>query len=397
MGIKIDNKKSLFHIQGKSTSYIMQVLEGGYLAHLYYGARINEYRGSNKIIYLDRGFSPNPCDKDRSFSLDTIPQEYQGFGNGDFRIPAYQVKLENGTRISDLRYLGYKVFKGKKQLVGLPATYANNDDECDSLEIYLEDKVIGLKVILNYSVFNDLDVITRSVKFINEGQEEIRLLRALSMSIDFRDDDFEMITLYGAHNNEKNIERRKIVSGIQMVDSSRGASSPHQAPFVALVRKDTNEDSGEAYGFNFVYSGNFTAQVQVDQYRNTRVAMGINPFDFSWLLKENEEFQTPEVVMIYSNNGLGGMSRKFHNLYKENLCRGEFKHKVRPILINNWEATYFDFNEDKLIKIAEEGKKLGMELFVLDDGWFGQRDDDNTSLGDWVVDRRKLPNGIITE
>ena len=394
MGIKIDDKKCLFHIQGKNTSYIMQVLEGGYLAHLYYGARINEYRGSNKIIYLDRGFSPNPCDKDRSFSLDTIPQEYQGFGNGDFRIPAYQVKLENGTRISDLRYLGYKVFKGKKQLIGLPATYANNDDECDSLEIHLEDKVIGLKVILTYSVFNDLDVITRSVKFINEGQEEIRLLRALSMSLDFRDDDFEMITLYGAHNNEKNIERRKIVSGIQMVDSSRGASSPHQAPFVALVRKDTNEDSGEAYGFNFVYSGNFTAQVQVDQYRNTRVAMGINPFDFSWLLKENEEFQTPEVVMIYSNNGLGGMSRKFHNLYKENLCRGEFKHKVRPILINNWEATYFDFNEDKLIKIAEEGKKLGMEPFVLDDGWFGQRDDDNTSLGDWVVDRRKLPNGI---
>ena len=394
MGIKIDDKKCLFHIQGKNTSYIMQVLDGGYLAHLYYGARINEYRGTNKIIYLDRGFSPNPCDRERSFSLDTIPQEYQGFGNGDFRIPAYQVKLENGTRISDLRYLGYKVFKGKKQLIGLPATYANNDDECDSLEIHLEDKVIGLKVILTYSVFNDLDVITRSVKFINEGQEEIRLLRALSMSIDFRDDDFEMITLYGAHNNEKNIERRKIVSGIQMVDSARGASSPHQAPFVALVRKDTNEDTGEAYGFNFVYSGNFTAQVQVDQYRNTRVVMGINPFDFSWLLKENEEFQTPEVVMVYSNKGLGGMSRKFHNLYKENLCRGNFKHKVRPILINNWEATYFDFNEDKLIKIAEEGKKLGMELFVLDDGWFGQRDDDNTSLGDWVVDRRKLPNGI---
>lgn len=179
-----------------------------------------------------------------------------------------------------------------------------------------------------------------------------------------------------------------------MVESTRGASSPHQAPFVALVRKDTNEDSGEVYAFNFVYSGNFTAQVQVDQYRNTRVAMGINPFDFSWLLKQGEEFQTPEVVMIYSNKGIGEMSRKFHNLYTENLCRGNFKHKIRPILINNWEATYFDFNEDKIIKIAEEGKELGMELFVLDDGWFGKRDDDNTSLGDWIVDKRKLPNGI---
>ena len=214
------------------------------------------------------------------------------------------------------------------------------------------------------------------------------------MSVDFRDDNFEMITLYGAHNNEKNLERRPIVSGIQMIDSVRGASSPHQAPFVALVRKDTNEDSGEVYAFNLVYSGNFTAQVQVDPYKNTRVSMGINPFDFSWLLKKNESFQTPEVVMVYSDQGLGGMSRKYHRLYLDNLCRGEFKHKTRPILINNWEATYFDFDENKILEIAHEGKELGMELFVLDDGWFGKRDDDNTSLGDWVVDKRKLPNGL---
>lgn len=394
MNIKIDNEKLLFHLQGKNTSYIMQVIREGYLAHLYYGKKINNYRGSNKIIFMDRGFSPNPDDTDRTFSLDTIPQEYQGFGNGDFRIPAYQVKLENGSRISDLRYIGHDLYQGKRHIKGLPSTYVNDENEAETLEIYLEDKLIGLKVTLSYTLFPELDVITRSVKFTNNGRENIRLLRALSMSIDFREDDFEMISLYGAHNNEKNLERRKIVSGIQMVDSARGASSPHQAPFIALVRKDTNEENGEAYGFNLVYSGNFTAQVQVDPYRNTRVSMGINPFDFSWLLEENESFETPEVVMVYTDSGLGDMSRKYHKLYSENLCRGKFKHKTRPILINNWEATYFDFDENKILEIATEGKNLGMELFVLDDGWFGKRDNDNTSLGDWIVDKRKLPNGI---
>ncbi len=392
--IKINKDKLLFHLQGKETSYVMQVLEGGYLAHLYYGKRINEYRGSNKILYMDRGFAPNPTPSNRTFSLDTIPQEYQAFGNGDFRIPAYQVKLENGTRITDLRFHGYRVYQGKSPLEGLPATYANEESECETLEIDLRDELTGLKATLSYSLFAERDVITRSVKFFNEGNESLQLLRALSMSVDFRDSDFEMITLYGAHNNEKNFNRRKIVSGIQMVDSARGASSPHQAPFVALVREETTEDSGEVYAFNLVYSGNFTASVQVDPYQNTRVSMGINPFDFSWLLKPNDSFQTPEVVMVYSNRGLGGMTHKYHQLYLNNLCRGTFKYKTRPILINNWEATYFDFDEDKILEIAREGQQLGMELFVLDDGWFGKRDDDNTSLGDWVVDKRKLPHGL---
>ncbi|MCB2294493.1 alpha-galactosidase [Clostridium algoriphilum] len=394
MGIKVDDEKLLFHIQGKNTSYVMQVIRDGYLAHLYWGKKINKYRGSNKIIFIDRGFSPNPNDKDRTFSLDTVPQEYQAFGNGDFRIPAYQIRLNNGSRISDLRYKSHKLYKGKPKLKGLPATYVKDCEESETLEILMEDEVIGLLVTLTYTLFKDLDVITRSVKFTNQGQESLRLTRALSMSVDFRDDDFEMISLYGAHNNEKNIERRKIVSGIQLIDSSRGTSSAQQAPFLALVRKDTNEDSGEVYGFNLVYSGNFTAQVQVDPYKNTRVSMGINPFDFSWLLEINESFQTPEVVMVYSQNGIGEMSRIYHKLYSQNLCRGDFKNKVRPILINNWEATYFDFDEKKIKSIAKEGIELGIELFVLDDGWFGKRDDDNSSLGDWVVDKRKLPNGL---
>ncbi|MGF9643561.1 alpha-galactosidase [Paenibacillus sp. MABNS29] len=394
MAIYIDKEKLLFHLQGSNTSYVMQVIRGGYLSHLYWGKKIQNYRGSNKIIFMDRGFSPNPDGEDRAFSLDTIPQEYPSFGNSDFRIPAYQIQLENGSTVTDFRYKEHRVFQGKPKLKGLPSTYTEDDGEVATLEIVLEDPLIDVKVVLSYSLYPKRDVITRSVRFENEGRQQLKLLRALSASVDFRDDEYELITLYGAHNNEKNIARRKIVPGIQMVDSCRGASSPQQAPFMALVRKGTDEEQGEVYAFNLVYSGNFTAQTQVDSYRNTRITMGINPFDFTWLLEPEESFQTPEVVMVYTENGLGGMSRIYHDLYRNRLCRGPFRDKERPILINNWEATYFNFDANKIEQLAKEAQSVGVELFVLDDGWFGKRDDDNTSLGDWVVDRRKLPDGL---
>ncbi|MEK4730575.1 alpha-galactosidase [Paenibacillus sp. FSL L8-0641] len=394
MAIYIDKEKLLFHLQGSNTSYVMQVIRGGYLSHLYWGKKIQNYRGSNRIIFMDRGFSPNPDGEDRAFSLDTIPQEYPSFGNSDFRIPAYQIQLENGSTVTDFRYKEHRVFQGKPKLKGLPSTYAEDDGEVATLEIVLEDPLIDVKVVLSYSLYQKRDVITRSVRFENEGRQQLKLLRALSASVDFRDDEYELITLYGAHNNEKNIARRKIVPGIQMVDSCRGASSPQQAPFMALVRKGTDEEQGEVYAFNLVYSGNFTAQTQVDSYRNTRIMMGINPFDFTWLLEPEESFQTPEVVMVYTENGLGGMSRIYHDLYRNRLCRGPFRDKERPILINNWEATYFNFDANKIEQLAKEAQSVGVELFVLDDGWFGKRDDDNTSLGDWVVDRRKLPDGL---
>ncbi|WP_342434836.1 alpha-galactosidase [Paenibacillus sp. FSL H7-0442] len=394
MAIYIDKEKLLFHLQGSNTSYVMQVIRGGYLSHLYWGKKIQNYRGSNRIIFMDRGFSPNPDGEDRAFSLDTIPQEYPSFGNSDFRIPAYQIQLENGSTVTDFRYKEHRVFQGKPKLKGLPSTYAEDDGEVATLEIVLEDPLIDVKVVLSYSLYQKRDVITRSVRFENEGRQQLKLLRALSASVDFRDDEYELITLYGAHNNEKNIARRKIVPGIQMVDSCRGASSPQQAPFMALVRKGTDEEQGEVYAFNLVYSGNFTAQTQVDSYRNTRITMGINPFDFTWLLEPEESFQTPEVVMVYTENGLGGMSRIYHDLYRNRLCRGPFRDKERPILINNWEATYFNFDANKIEQLAKEAQSVGVELFVLDDGWFGKRDDDNTSLGDWVVDRRKLPDGL---
>ncbi|MFD1773972.1 alpha-galactosidase [Paenibacillus rhizophilus] len=394
MTIYIDDDQLLFHLQGNNTSYVMQVIRDGYLAHLYWGKRVHSYRGSNKIIFMERGFSPNPDASDRTFSLDTLPQEYPAYGNGDFRIPAYQIQLDNGSIVTDLRYKKHRMYKGKPKLKGLPSTYVEDDNEAETLEIIMEDRMLGLTATLAYSLYADRDVITRSVQFDNQGSQNLKILRALSTSVDFRDDEFELITLYGAHINEKNIERRRIVPGIQMVDSCRGASSPQQAPFLALVRKGTDEDQGEVYAFNLVYSGNFTAQVQVDPYRNTRVSIGINPFDFSWLLEPGETFQTPEVILVYTAKGLGDMSRIYHDLYSKRLCRVPFRDRVRPILINNWEATYFDFDAEKIEQIANEANQLGIELFVLDDGWFGKRDDSKSSLGDWVVNQRKLPNGL---
>ena len=394
MNIIYDSSTKTFHLHNKNMSYVMKVIKDGYLSHLYWGKKINKYNESNPIGFYDRGFCPNPDPTDRTFSLDTIPHEYSAYGNGDFRTPAYQVEQENGSRVTDIRYKGHRIYDGKPSLDGLPSTYIEDDLEAKTLEIVMEDKLIGLEVTLIYTIYRDMDVIARSVKFKNYGKESLTLERALSASVDFRDKDFELITLYGAHTNEKNIARRPIIFGIQMVESSRGASSPQQAPFIALVRKNTDEDHGEVYSFNFVYSGNFMAQVQVDQYCNTRVNMGLNDFDFSWLLESGETFQTPEVIMTYSSKGLNEMSRTYHNLYLNRLCRGKFKNKHRPILINNWEATFFDFNADKIEDFAKEAKNLGMELFVLDDEWFGKRNDDKSSLGDWFVDRNKLPKGL---
>lgn len=396
MGIHYNSDNKTFHLRAKDTSYIMGVLRDGYLVHYYWGRGVNNYRHSNYLQYVDRGFSGNPYDHrhDRTFSLDTLPQEYPQYGNTDFRKPAYQVQLDNGSTITDLRYVDHKIIKGKPALEGLPATYAEKEDEAETLEIIMEDSQIGLKVLLTYTVFEQFNVITRSVRFVNEGDHALKLLSALSSSVDFRDADFDFLHLHGAHVKERHIARQPLRPGVQSVESTRGASSHQHNPFMALLRKDATEDHGDVYGFNFVYSGNFLAQAEVDQFRNTRVTMGINPFDFSWKLETGESFQTPEVVMVYSSEGLGGMSRTFHELYRTRLVRGTYRDKERPILVNNWEATYFDFNAEKIKDIAKVGHELGIELFVLDDGWFGKRDDDTTSLGDWFVDRNKLPEGL---
>ncbi|MNH74347.1 Alpha-galactosidase [compost metagenome] len=393
MSIQYDSKLQLFHLQTENTSYMIQIVRG-YAAQLYWGKRVRSISAARPLRYIDRSFSPNIDPKDMTFSLDVLPQEYPAYGHTDFRNPAYQIQLQNGTTVTDLKYSSHRIIKGKSPLVGLPATYVEQEGEADTLEIELVDSWIDLKVILTYSVFEEMNAITRSVKFINEGKQDLKILRALSMSVDLPDDQFEMLHLSGAWADERNIERRPLTRGNQSIESRRGASSHQQNPFLALLRHGTDENQGEVYGFSLVYSGSFLAGVEVDQYHSSRVSLGINPFDFSWILSPGGSFQTPEAVTVYSDQGLGGMSRTYHKLYRTRLARGEFRDKERPILINNWEATYFNFNADKIESIAKKGKELGIELFVLDDGWFGHRDNDKTSLGDWFVDKSKLPGGL---
>ena len=326
--------------------------------------------------------------------LEAIPQEYPGYGSTDLRSPSIELQFADGTTATDFRYDSHNIYLGKNKLNGLPSTYVEDEKEATTLELILVDSLKNVKLILSYSVFEEFDAITRSVKIINESNEEVKITRVLSANIDFRDSDYELIQLSGAWARERHIVRSKIRSGSQSIESRRGSSSHAQNPFMALVRKDTTEQNGDAYGFSLVYSGNFLANVEVDMYDNARAQIGINPFDFTWILEEGEESTAPEAVLVYSNEGLTGMSHIYNCLYGKRLCRGEYRDKIRPILINNWEATYFDFNEIKIKEIAKEAKNLGIELFVLDDGWFGKRDDDNSSLGDWFVNEDKLKGGL---
>ena len=393
MAILYDKNENIFHLKTNATSYVMQIIRDKYLSHLYWGRKVENYNNSRAIIWKDRGFAPNPDYTDRTFSLDTLPQEYPQTGNGDFRICAYSVRDENGSRISNLEYKSHKIIKGKNPLKGLPASFAS-EDEVQTLIIYMQDSVINLVVELEYNVFEKSNVITRNVRFTNKSSSPLTLTKMLSMSVDIREKEFDVITLYGAHNNERNIDRRSLKSGIIQIESTRGTSSPQQSPFMALARKNTDEDQGDVYAINFVYSGNFVACAQADAFENVRLQMGMNPLNGEWYLKPNETFQTPEVVMVYTYKGLNDMSHIFHNFYRNHLMRGKYVNRTRPILINNWEATFFDFNEEKLLNLAKKASDVGIEMFVLDDGWFGHRDSDDSSLGDWFVDKRKLPHGL---
>lgn len=392
MPIIFDDNNKIFNLIAKDSSYIMKIFKNRYLVHLYWGRRLNHSDFSEVLITSPFGANPDPMDK--TYTFDKMSLEYPSYGTSDFRHPAYQVEQGDGSRITDLRFKTFKIYKGKPKLNGLPATYVEDENEAETLEIELFDELIKLKVILIYTVYRDFNVITRSVKFVNEGKEELKILRALSASVDFDHSDFDLLNLWGSWARERYVERKPIIHGIQIIESSRGESSHQHNPFVALLSKNADEKVGDVYGFSLVYSGNFSAFIEVDQYNTTRVSMGINPFEFTWILESGESFQTPEVVMVYSSQGLGEMSRTYHRLYRKRLCRGTYRDKRRPILINTWEAVYFDVNENKLLELAKEAKEIGIELFVLDDGWFGKREDDTSSLGDWYVDRRKLPNGL---
>jgi alpha-galactosidase len=396
MAIQYHPNEEVFHLYSNEMSYVLK-MDRGYPVHLHWGRRLRDDGDWGGMLQLVErvSFSPNPVADDRRISLDTLPQEYPQYGTSDFREPAYQVQLADGTRITEMRYRSHRIYAGKPRLEGLPSVYTESDGEAQTLELELADDYSGLSVTLLYTVFAERNVLTRSARLsLREGAQGVRVLRALSASLDFHDCDFDCLYLAGAWARERHIERRRVAPGATRIESRRGASSHNLNPFLALVRPNADEDQGEAYGFSLVYSGNFLAQAEVEPYGMTRVSIGLNPFDFAWKLETGETFQTPEAVLVYSAEGLGGMSRTYHRLYRTRLCRGVHRDQPRPILVNNWEATYFDFNADKIESIAKAGAELGIELFVLDDGWFGKRDNDRSSLGDWVVNRSKLPNGL---
>ena len=384
-----------FHLYNEKISYILTVLENGQLGHLYFGKRLKDRESfAHMLNFRARPMSVCAFEHNLDFSMEHIKQEYPVYGAGDMRYPAIEVQQENGSRISEFIYQGHRIYKGKPELEGLPATYVEQDDEADTLELYLKDQLTGTEMILFYTIFVNVPAIARSAKIMQTGEEEIVLNRVMSVSVDFPDKEFEMIELTGAWSRERSVKIRKLEHGTQSVYSMRGCSSHHYNPFLALKRRETTEGNGEVYGFSLVYSGNFLAQADVDTYDTTRITMGIHPDTFSWTLKKGESFQTPEAVLVYSDQGLNGMSQAYHTLYRSRLAKGYWRDKERPILINNWEATYFDFDEEKIVSIVKTAKSLGVELFVLDDGWFGERNDDTRSLGDWYPNLEKLPDGI---
>ena len=396
MPIFVNTKDEIeFHLTNSSVSYIINVLKNGQLGHLYFGKSIKN-RDSFSHLHTHRScvLSPAVYSDDMDFSLETSPQEYPLNGGTDFREEALRIKSIDGSSTSVLEYKSYKIYEGKHLLPGLPSTWG--EDNISTLEITLFDKVQEFEVVLSYHLFEKWDTIARSAKITNVGKNDLKIEKALSLSLDFPSSDYDLITLNGAWSRERHINSSPLHPGIQMIESLRGASSANHNPSIILKDPLTNEYSGNAYGISLIYSGNFEALVQVDTYNVARAQIGINTKTFEWNLSSGESFQTPEAIISFSDKGLSGLSQNFHKMVTNNIMRSKYRLSERPVLINNWEATYFDFDEEKLVNLATKAKGIGCELFVLDDGWFGKRNDDTTSLGDWFTNEEKLPNGIAS-
>ena len=384
-----------FHLYNKEISYIIHILPNGHVGNLYFGKKIDPYKTYNHLFEgIYRPLAAYVYEGDNKFSLQNTRQEYPTFGLSDFRKGAFLIKQENGSEISDFKYESHKIIEGKLKLKGLPQTYVENKEDATTLEITLLDEVIKSKLKLYFTIFEDRAVITRSASFLNLSNKSINIEKAMSFNLDLPDSNYNMIQLNGAWGRERHVYDRSIKEGTQGFYSLKGASSAEFNPFLALRRSNTDEFSGEVIGFSLVYSGNFMAEIDVDTYNQTRIMMGIHPDRFSWPLNLNEEFYTPEVVIVYSDKGLNYMSQVYHSLYRECLMRGKWKNSVRPILLNSWEALSFSIDEEKIKELATNASKLGVELFVLDDGWFGKRNNDNAGLGDWNVNKEKFPNGL---
>ena len=392
MSIQVNASNRLFHLQTKHTSYVFHVIEDGSLGQLYYGPKIpfkDDYANLNTREEHD--CTNTRTDEDVEFQAELLKQEYAGLGKGDYRYPAFQITYPNGSRTSEFQYRDYELKDGKARLTGLPSTFADDSNDSQTLTVKLADGDLELQ--LHYTVFADEDVIVRSTTFVNHGKT-VFLNRALSAQLDLPDANYDFIQFAGSWSRERHLHRSHLRPGTQSISSLRTASSHQENPFFMLARPHTDNNQGAVFGFNFVYSGNFLDSVEVDQFDTTRVLIGINPDEFGWKLNSGDSFQTPEVIFSYTDNGFNALSQQLGAFYAQHLINPHFAHQERPILINNWEATFMDFTEDKLLPIVERAKELGIEMFVLDDGWFGHRDDDRSSLGDWFVDEKKFNHGI---
>ena len=396
MSIRYEEATRIFQLDTPHTSYVMGVQdEFGYLLHYYYGNKL-ELRD---LSYLARTkeppYTPDRNAREKLAFLGSAPFEYPTGGVGDFRTHCLELRSGSGFNGVELAYKSHKIYPGKQKLEGLPASFGT-ESECDSLEIILEDTILDLQVVLQYSVFRDLDVITRSVRVTNRGGKEkvIYLTKVLSACLDLDNEDYSMLTLHGSWARERRMQYRQLGYGRQGSFSERGETSHQEHPFLALTTPNVSQTTGNVYAMHFVYSGNFEAVAELDSYDQVRAALGINPYQFSWKLEAGDSFQAPEAVLVYSGEGLGKMTRTFHDFYRRHLIRSPWRDRKRPILINNWEGTYFDFDAKKLLDIAASAAKLGVEMLVMDDGWFGNRFDDNRALGDWFVNEEKLPGGL---
>ena len=398
MAIVYNEDKKTFSLHTAKTTYQLKVGNLNYVKHLYYGAKIRD----EDLIWLvrryDRGFSGNPYDslKERTFSLDAQPQEFTTQQQGDFRINSIEVQNADGSFSFNGRYVSHKMYRGPFTIKGMPTASANENDTVDTLELVIEDAVTRVRVTLLYSVFEEADIIMRAARVHNGGDGEISLKRIMSLNMDYMNGgDLDLISLPGRYGQERQVERQPLTHHVHKIRSGRGISSHQQNPFIALAERTTTEDFGACYGFALMYSGSFLAEVELDQYDQARLVMGINDRLFSYPVAPGEDFDTPAVLMTYTHKGLARMSHNYHNFFRNNLNRSKFVRDVRrPVLINTWEAAFFNFDDEKLIEIAKAAKGMGVEMIVMDDGWFGKRDDDNSGLGDWVVNEKKIKCGL---
>lgn len=395
--ITVIEEKKLFHLQTKHSSYLFHVLPTGHVSHVYFGSKLDTYVAIDPYIPkhpLEFGSQVLYSPEHKPFSLNTSLLEVSSFGKGDYRSPALEIRFPDGSSLFDLKFKSYDILQDKPLFPSMPETRMNQASPLETLVIHMFDSIQGLSVDLYYHVFEEMDCFSRRTVIINTTNADLSIHKAMSLQLDFVDDDYEFISLNGTWIRERHINRFPIQSGVFSVDSKKGVSSSDHNPFVMLTRKHTTEETGEAIGVGLVWSGDFLASVEVSPHHFTRLLMGLNSFDFEYHLKSNERFITPEAIFSYTSNGLASLSHSFHDCIEQHIISETWRHHLRPIAINNWEATYFDFTEAKLFRLAKKAQQLGIELFVLDDGWFGKRDDDTSSLGDWTAHRKKLPKGL---